>query len=133
MKTKNLIVLVTAFALVLAACSGGGGGDDGGSDATLPPSPGTGDAVAGADVYTATCAACHGPELAGIDGLGRPLAPSDFVTSQSEGDLASFVTVGRAADDPANTTGIMMPPKGGNPALNEQDLLDVAAYMQAKN
>ena len=131
MTKKKLIMLVAAFALILAACGGGSGDDNGGTSGSV--APGAGDPVAGADVYKATCAACHGGDLAGIDGLGLPLAPSDFVTSQSESDLAEFITVGRPADDPANTTGLMMPPKGGNPALGDQDMMDVSAYLQAQN
>ena len=130
MKMKKILVLVAGLALVLAAC---GGGDGGSATTTSGGPPGAADAVAGADVYKGTCSACHGGDLAGIDGLGLPLAPSDFVASQSESDLAAFITVGRATDDPANTTGIMMPPKGGNPALSDQDMLNVAAYLQAQN
>ncbi len=132
MKTKKLIILVSVLALTLAAC-GGGSSDGGGSDTVAPPSGGAGDAVAGADIYKANCTACHGVDLAGIDGLGLPLAPSDFVISQSEKDLAAFLAQGRTTSDPDNTTGVDMPPKGGNPSLDDQDLLDVAAYLQAQN
>ncbi|MFV1969810.1 MAG: c-type cytochrome [Acidimicrobiia bacterium] len=130
MNVKKLIVLVATLALVLAACGGGDGGDGG---TAAPPAPGAGDPAAGVDVYKATCSACHGGDLAGVDGLGKPLAPSDFVASQSESDLAAFVTTGRSVDDPANTTGVAMPPRGGNPALSDQDLLNVAAYLKAQN
>jgi len=130
MKMKNIVILVAALALALAAC----GGDDGGSsDTTSGGSSGSGDAVAGADVYKGTCSACHGGDLAGIEGLGKPLAPSDFVNSNSEEDLAAFIAVGRPTSDPANTQGLDMPPKCGNPSLDDQDLLDVAAYLKAQN
>jgi mono/diheme cytochrome c family protein len=132
MKTKKLIILVSVLALTLAAC-GGGSSDGGGSDTVAPPSGGAGDAVAGADIYKATCTACHGSDLAGIDGLGLPLAPSDFVTSQSEADLAAFISRGRPTSDPDSTSGVDMPPRGGNPSLDEQDLLDVSAYLLAQN
>lgn len=132
MKTNRLITLVAVLALALAACGGGSSGSDG-SDATAPPSSGAGDAVAGADIYKGTCTACHGPDLAGIEGLGLPLAPSEFVSSQSEADLAEFIAQGRPTSDPDSTTGVDMPPKGGNPSLGDQDLLDVAAYIQAQN
>ncbi len=132
MKTKKLIIAVSVLALALAAC-GGTSSDGGGSDTAPPPSSGAGDAVAGADIYKATCTACHGGDLAGIDGLGLPLAPNDFVSSQSENDLAAFITQGRPTSHPDSTTGVDMPPKGGNPSLDDQDLLDVAAYLQAQN
>lgn len=132
MNNKRMIIGVAALSLVLAACGGSSGG--GGSEpTTTPPGAGAGDAFAGADVYKGTCVACHGPDLAGIDGLGKPLAPSDFVVTQSEADLAVFLAAGRSTSDPANTTGVDMPPKGGNPSLDDQDLLDVAAYIQAQN
>ncbi|MDK1019576.1 MAG: cytochrome c [Actinomycetota bacterium] len=133
MKTNRLIVLAAALTLALAACGGGTG--DGGSDGDAPTPVGAsaGDALAGADVFKGTCAGCHGGGLEGIDGLGSTLAPSDFVTSLSEADLAAFIAVGRPAGDPANTTGVDMPLRGGNPALSDQDLLDVAAYLQAQN
>ncbi len=132
MKMKKLIIAVSVLALALAAC-GGTSSDGGGNDTAPPPSSGAGDPVAGEDIYKATCTACHGGDLAGIDGLGLPLAPSDFVSSQSEKDLAAFITQGRPTSDPDSTTGVDMPPKGGNPSLDDQDLLDVAAYLQAQN
>ena len=94
-----------------------------------PPGPG-GDAVAGQEIYSGTCAACHGPTAEGITGLGLPLANSPFVQSMSDDELVAFIAVGRGADDPVNTTGVGMPPKGGNPSLDEDDLLDVVAYLR---
>ncbi|MDK1010077.1 MAG: c-type cytochrome [Actinomycetota bacterium] len=132
MKMKHMIVLVALLALTLAAC-GGGGADGGDTATTAPPATGAGDPIAGADVYQGTCSACHNPDLAGIDGLGLPLAPSEFVASMSEQDLADFIAKGRLIDDPANTVGIDMPQRGGNPSLSDQALLDVAAYIKAQN
>ncbi len=42
----------------------------------------------------------------------------------------SFIIKGRDGTDPANTTGIAMPPKSGNPALTEKDLLNVVAKLR---
>ena len=78
-------------------------------------------------------ASCHGPTAAGIAGLGKPLANSAFVAETSSGDLIVVVTKGRAVDDPLNTTGILMPPKGGNPALTDDDVADVVAYIKSLN
>lgn len=132
MKMKKLIILVSVLALALAAC-GGASSDGGGNDTVAPPSSAAGDAVAGADIYKSSCTACHGGDLAGVAGLGLPLAPSDFVSSQSAEDLAAFIAKGRPTSDPASTTGVDMPPKGGNPSLDDQDLLDLATYLQAQN
>lgn len=99
---------------------------------TVPLGPASdGDPVAGAAVYAATCRACHGGDLEGIEGLGKGLLPSEFVSDMSEEELAAFIAVGRAADDPENMQGIEMGPRGGNPSLSDQDLRDVAAYLKA--
>jgi disulfide bond formation protein DsbB len=42
----------------------------------------------------------------------------------------AFIKVGRGVDDPANTTGVAMLPKGGNPGLSDQDLYDIVAYLR---
>jgi mono/diheme cytochrome c family protein len=131
MPLKRLIVLVAILALALAAC--GGSSDDGGTTVTEAPGVAAGDPVAGADVYKGTCSACHGADLQGIDGLGLALAPSAFVGDNSEAELAAFIAVGRPVGDPDNTQGVDMPPKGGNPSLDAQDLLDVSAYLKAQN
>ena len=128
---RKMMVFIATFALILAAC--GGSSDDGGSDTTATAASGaSGDPVAGATVYSGTCTACHGTDLKGIDGLGKPLAPSDFVADRSEDELVAFILVGRPAGDPDNTTGVDMAPKGGNPSLSESDIHDVAAYLKAQ-
>lgn len=131
MKTRRLFILVAILALALAAC--GGSSDSGDTDTTTAVGVEAGDPVAGADVYQGTCSACHGTDLKGIDGLGKPLAPSVFVVENTEGELAAFIAVGRPTSDPENTQGVDMPPKGGNPSLDAQDLLNVSAYLKAQN
>lgn len=49
---------------------------------------------------------------------------------QTDDDLVTFMKIGRPADDPLNTTGVPMLPKGGNDALTDQDLYDVVAYLR---
>ena len=44
--------------------------------------------------------------------------------------LLAFIKQGRSPSDPKNTTGIQMPPKGGNPAMSDDDILDVIAYLR---
>jgi mono/diheme cytochrome c family protein len=130
MRYTKVAVLIALLALVLAACGGGEGGD--GGSTTTPGAVGAGDPVSGASVYSGTCASCHAPDLSGIDGLGKSLAPSDFVASNSEEELVAFLKVGRPAGDPLNTQGVDMPPKGGNPSLTDQDLANVSAYLKAQ-
>lgn len=139
---KLLLVLAVAvaFATILAACGGGDDEGDSSSDTTEAPSDddedeaeASGDADAGEEVFTATCAACHGADAEGIEGVGKPLADSEYVADTSSADLVIVVTDGRSVDDPLNTTGIIMPPKGGNPALTDEDIHDVVAYIKSLN
>ena len=110
----------------------------GGDPATSPPPvssestspPPQGDPVAGDQIFSSTCSACHGPSAEGLTGLGPALVNSSFVSSLSDQELVTFLEVGRPADHPDNTTGIAMPPKGGNPSLSDDDLRDVVAYLR---
>jgi disulfide bond formation protein DsbB len=47
----------------------------------------------------------------------------------SDTELVEFIKVGRDPGDPANTTGIGMPAKGGNPSLDDDDILAILAYI----
>lgn len=84
----------------------------------------------GSKLYATTCIACHGQAGAGVKGNGKPLAGSKFVNSLDDEALLTFIKNGRLPTDPANTTGIAMPPKGGNPAFSEDDILDVISYLR---
>lgn len=86
--------------------------------------------ASGTKLYAATCAACHGSNGKGLKGLGKDLAASQFVHDTKDDDLLAFVKKGRGPTDPGNTTGVAMPPKGGNPAMSDDDILDVIAYLR---
>lgn len=88
-----------------------------------------GDIARGAEVYRGTCAACHGGDAKGINGLGVGLAATEFIANHSEDELAAFIAIGRARNDSASLTGREMPPSGGNPRLTPQDMVDVSAYL----
>ena len=120
---RRRLTLVALCLALIAAC-----GDDGSSGTTLAP-----DAARGLEVFNGTCAVCHGADGAGISGLGKPLAGSEFVSARSDDELFGFLIVGRAADDPDNSTGIAMLPRGGNPNLTDSDLYDVIAYLRTLN
>ncbi|MCC6614121.1 MAG: c-type cytochrome [Anaerolineae bacterium] len=77
------------------------------------------------------CAACHGPDARGLPNLGKDLVESEFVHSLSDEELLAFVQTGRPLWDPMNTTGIDMPPKGGNPALTDEQILAIIAYVRS--
>jgi disulfide bond formation protein DsbB len=124
---RLLLALMLMLSLALAAC--GGGGDDEPA-ATEPPPEAAGDAANGKELFAKTCAACHGPNGEGVQGLGKPFAGSEFLQDTSDGDLLAFLKKGRPPGDAANTTGVDMPPKGGNPALTDDDLRDIIAFMR---
>lgn len=136
------IVAVTLVACLLAGCGGPGkeeapaAADSApGATAQTPPaqvaSPAApGDAAAGKDAFAAYCVSCHGADARGVQGLGKDLTKSAFVGSKTDPELVAFVLKGRATDDPLNTTGVPMPPKGGNPALTDQEIANVVAYLR---
>jgi disulfide bond formation protein DsbB len=125
-------VATALIGAVLVVMSVAGCGGQASPTTTDPGAVGPGDPVAGAPIYSGTCAPCHGMALQGIGGLGAQLLPNEYVATTNEADLAAFLAVGLAADDPANTQGIAMPPRGGNPTLSDQDLRNVAAYIKAQ-
>lgn len=131
MKRSTIAILIAVLALAVAAC-GGGGESDGGTAATAGGGVAlTGDVANGEKVFAGTCSACHGADAMGIDGLGKQLAGSDFVASTSDADLANLILTGRPSSHPDNETGVDMPPKGGNPSLNDQSIADVVAYIKS--
>ena len=89
-----------------------------------------GDAVAGESLYQGTCSACHGPDAKGLPALGKDLTTSEFTQDSSDQELVDFVKEGRPVSHPENTQGIDMPPKGGNPALSDEDILNIIAYLR---
>jgi mono/diheme cytochrome c family protein len=77
------------------------------------------------------CAACHGPDARGIPNLGKNLVESEFLHSLTDEELLAFIKTGRPLWDPLNTTGIDMPPKGGNPAITDEEILAIIAYIRS--
>jgi len=84
----------------------------------------------GQELFT-TCSACHGADGHGIPNLGKDLVGTDFIRSLTDDELAQFITTGRPIWDAANTTGVDMPPKGGNPTLTSDDMLAIVAYIRS--
>ena len=100
-----------------------------GSTAPLP-----GDPTKGAALYGASCGSCHGASLTG--GIGPALNPIEKLPNVSNPldptFLIGIITNGRTpqAGDPRQ---IPMPPKGGNAALTDQDIKDLAAFIIKEN
>ena len=120
-KTISLVLLLAFAVLVLAACGG-----------SATPAP-FGDVAKGKVVFAGTCATCHGPDAKGLPNLGKDMTISEFIGGQSDDQLLAFVKTGRTTSDPLNTTGVDMPPKGGNPALTDEQLKDVVAFIRSIN
>ena len=139
MKTFIYPLIITLLAAILTAC----GGDSAAAPATPvqadaavqaaqeePAPAAAGDPVVGQDLYGKTCVACHGPSGEGVAGLGRDMTTSTFIAEKSDAELIEFIKVGRDPSDPLNTTGVAMPSKGGNPALSDEDLQHIIAYIR---
>ncbi len=145
--TKKYLVVGALISLIALVAACGGGSDDGssssGSSSTAatattapaatakPAGPSNAELVAIGEKEFATCAGCHGADATGITGLGKNLIGSDFITGISDSDLVTLIKTGRTSSDPANTTGIDMPPKGGNPALNDEKIDGLVAYIRS--
>lgn len=103
------------------------------SAATAPtdmPLP-VGDLVKGKELFSQTCVACHGPVGEGVPNLGKDMTTSEFIASKTDAELVEFIKVGRDTSDPLNTTNVAMPAKGGNPALSDQDLVDIVTFVRS--
>ncbi len=85
----------------------------------------------GEALYGVTCTACHGPDAKGVTGLGKDMTTSEFIQGLSDTELVEFIKRGRTAEDPLNTTGIAMPPKGLNGALSDDDMLAIVKYIRS--
>lgn len=122
----SLFILVSTLILLLAAC---GGGTAAPTEPPASPTP-SGDPVAGETLFVQSCSSCHGPAGEGITGLGKDMTTSVFIAGLDDQELLEFVKTGRPATHPDNTTGVDMPPKGGNPALTDDQILDIIAFIR---
>jgi disulfide bond formation protein DsbB len=126
---KKTILPIAALLLVLTLAFTACGGDE--APAEPPPTPApSGNAAEGEPLFTQTCSACHGPKGEGVEGLGKDMTASEFIAGKSDDELVEFIKVGRAPDDPLNTTGVAMLPKGGNPSLSDEDLYNIVAHIR---
>ena len=128
-KKLYLIAMVVLAVVLVAAC----GGEEPKAESAAPAAAAAlvGDAANGGKIFSTACVACHGPEAKGVTGLGKDLTTSEWVGQQSDAQLVEFIKKGRDAGDPLNTTGVAMPPKGGNPAMSEQEIADIVAFVRS--
>ena len=119
----RFLATIIFLTLILTACGGSGQAASSGQ--------GNGDAPDGQALFTSNCSACHGPTGGGLPALGKPLTTSEFVGGLSDEELLEFIKTGRPAGDPLNTSGVFMPPKGGNASLTDEQLLAIIAYIRS--
>ncbi len=124
MKQILVLTLVLLLALAFTACGGSSEPEQAAASASQ------GNAAKGEELFL-VCSACHGKNGEGVPGLGKDMAHSEFIAGKSDAELVEFIKVGRSASDELNTTGVDMPPKGGNPALSDEDLYDIVAYIRS--
>lgn len=124
------IAIMLSLGLVAAACGDSDNGGAANGDDSGQAAGGGGASGDGQELYSATCASCHGPDAKGLEGLGKDLTDSEFAIGLSDDDLVAFIKQGRSASDPLNTTGVDMPAKGGNPALTDDDLHAIVDYLR---
>lgn len=63
--------------------------------------------------------------------MGKALTDSDFVRARTDDEMVEFLAEGRRADHPQNTKGVDMPPRGGNPALSDEDLAAIVSFLRS--
>ncbi len=126
------MALLLGLAFSLTACGGGDSSSSSQSSgqSSQPQAASKGDAAEGKEKFSAICIACHGPEGEGVEGLGKDMTSSEFIAGKTDDELVEFIKVGREPGDPLNSTGVAMPPKGGNPAFSEEDLYDIVAHIR---
>ena len=86
----------------------------------------------GQALFTTTCVACHLPDGGARPNLGKDVVHSAFVAGKTDKELMMFLKMGRNPGDPMNTSGVDMPPKGGNPALMDKDLAALITFIRGR-
>jgi mono/diheme cytochrome c family protein len=146
--------------LVLAACGGGEEAETemeagaeapaAGAPATTPPAdaPAAGAAAGGTaalpagvtqEMVTAgqtmfagsVCAACHGPQATGVQGIGPNLTDQEWLNV--DGSYESIVQVINTGVPQPKQAPTPMAPKGGNAALTDEQVRQLAAYIYSRS
>lgn len=84
----------------------------------------------GRELFVETCSSCHGPGGRGLPGLGKDMTASTYIRGVDDRQLLRFLKQGRLPGDPLNTTNVAMPPRGGNPTLNDGKLKDIIKFVR---
>jgi cytochrome c5 len=81
-------------------------------------------------LFMQSCTSCHGQSAQGLPHMGVSLRDSRFVAKETDRKLVAFLKTGRKPTDPKNTTGLLMPPRGGNVGLDDDSLADIVAFLR---
>jgi len=155
---KRLLVIGGALFL-MAACTGQEeAGDDDAAEETpaasapMPPAGGPSDSAgamaggggplpsgvtqemvqAGSTAFaTSVCSACHGPQATGAQGIGPNLTDQTWLNT--DGSYESIVQVINTGVAQPKESPTPMPPKGGNSAMTEQQVRELAAYIYSRS
>jgi mono/diheme cytochrome c family protein len=84
-------------------------------ETAAPTATPAGDPLAGGKIFVRACAACHGQDM----------TQNEFIATRTDRELVEFIAVGGVPDGP-----LVMPPRGGNPTLTNENLVDIVAYLR---
>jgi mono/diheme cytochrome c family protein len=96
-----------------------------------PTTPIAGNPENGKMVFSKTCITCHGPTGQGMPNLAPSLVGSAYIKSADDSAVATVIRQGRALGDPTNKSGKVMPARGGNPFLSEEEIAHLTAFVRA--
>jgi mono/diheme cytochrome c family protein len=96
-----------------------------------PPTPtrepvSFGNPSSGEKLFTLACGKCHGRKRDGSLALRVDVLTNDLAAKEANQELFEIIRTGRNA---AGTR--LMPPRGGNSALTDEDLYDIVAFIRS--
>jgi mono/diheme cytochrome c family protein len=97
----------------------------------VPVALAQGNADEGQQIFSTTCITCHGPAGSGLPNLAPSLQGSEFVAAADDAAVASVIRLGRAATDPNNKSKKVMPARGGNPFLGDDQIVHLVAFIRS--
>ena len=139
---RQLVLLHVALLLLLTGCgpsdsrSSSNSPSKAGADATVvAATPSSAphreqDPARGRLLYMGSCSSCHGQRGQGMPHQGVNLRVSSFIARRGDDDLLTFLKRGRVPGDPDSVQGLLMPPRGGNPALDDAALQAIVAFLR---
>lgn len=85
-------------------------------------------AKTGAEIFKATCTACHGPAGEGKKSLGPALKGNEFVVKGSDADISAVIKDGRTGA--AKKYKEFPSPMPAQKALSDAEIADLVSYIK---